>query len=303
MANGNCVTLSCCCQPTTVCIMSTQTREIHIISNQANETGGQTDPAWTWSLDSDQSTWYPMYHAPPNTRWTLRDTDPDPSRQAHWVTPHPDNGTATTNRPGEGPSLSPVPIDWIAKVPFDIPPAADLASLRFRATVLGADQQLLDYRLNDGAWISANTGTGAAGNFQPPPFTFSAQVLPGGRAGTNEFFMRIRETVIGPSAGLMAHLIVTYQVPGNEQRSWTRMVCCDDSVYYIDEDGQRQETLPESFRIVPCGSNPTPLVLRDDNGPFLRHVSYGTNGEVIVRDTDLDGAPYNPSGTVRVSGI
>ncbi|OEJ95891.1 hypothetical protein J116_016815 [Streptomyces thermolilacinus SPC6] len=38
---------------------------------------------------------------------------------------------------------------------------------------------------------------------------------------------------------------------------------------------------------------------RDDNGPFLRHVTSAAGGEVIVRDTDLRGAPYEPSGTVR----
>ncbi|MBQ0866184.1 hypothetical protein ACH4RA_19070 [Streptomyces smyrnaeus] len=226
---------------------------------------------------------------------------PGPGRARPLGDPHPDNGTAGTNRPGEGPGLQPVPVNWIAKVPFEIPAAADLDSIRFQATVLGADQQLLAYRLNDSAWMPTNTGTDAVGNFQPPTFTFSAQLLPGARAGANTLFLRIRETVIGPSAGLMAHLIATYQVPGNEQRSWTRMVCCDDSVYYIDEDGQRQETLPESFRIVPCGSHPIPLVLRDENGPFLRHVSYGPSGEVVVRDTDLDGAPYDPSGTVRAN--
>jgi hypothetical protein len=302
MAKENCVTLSCCCQPTTVCITSTETREIHIISNQAGESGGQPDPDWTWSLESDQSTWHRMYHAPANVHWTLQDTYPDPTRQAHWVTPHPDNGTATTNQPNEGPSLAPVPINWVAKVPIEIPAAADPASIRIQATVLGADQQLLAYRLNDSAWIPANTGTEPTGNYQPPPFTFSAQVLPGARAGTNEFFLRIRETVIGPSAGLMAHLIVTYQVPGNQQRSWTRMVCCDDSVYYIDENGQRQETLPESFRITPCGTGPTPLVLYDANGAFLRHVSYGHGGQVVIRDTGLDGMPYEPSGTVGATG-
>ncbi|MFF9671648.1 hypothetical protein ACF1GS_08065 [Streptomyces eurythermus] len=96
----------------------------------------------------------------------------------------------------------------------------------------------------------------------------------------------------------MAHFIISYDVPGLGTRSWTRMVCCDGSVYYLDENGDRQDTLPLSSSLVACGSGPDPLVLCDDSGMFLRHISY-VGGQVVTTDTDLEGSPYTPSGPVR----
>jgi hypothetical protein len=42
-------------------------------------------------------------------------------------------------------------------------------------------------------------------------------------------------------------------------------------------------------------------ILRDDNGPFIRHLFY-VGDQIIPKDTDVNGSTYTPSGAVRSCG-
>jgi hypothetical protein len=169
-----------------------------------------------------------------------------------------------------------------------------------QVTVLYADQVARRFRLNGGAW----TELPASATHNGTPYTFGPGIVPGAQPGTNTLYFEVLETVDdnpGNGAGVMAHFIVTYDVPGLGQRSWTRMVCCDGGVHYIDEFGVRQDELPASSSVVPCGSSAEPVVLCDDNGTFLRHVSY-VGDQILTTDTDLNGSAYAPTGPVRSCG-
>ncbi|MER6975699.1 hypothetical protein [Streptomyces carpinensis] len=307
-AVGPCITCPGpgCCQPVQVCIAATATETIEFVSNEAKVYDNTVDTVWTWTPTGDangpaaNATWYNMYRTQFGPAWSATDTAP--TRKAGWVSPHPNARTANTGLPGEGPTLSgsvASPQPWWARASFSLPAAADPASIRVQITVLNADQVAKRFRLNNGAW---QTMTG--GSYQGAAYTFGPGTLPGAQPGTNTLYFEVDETVVdSPSngAGVMAHFIVTYDVPGLGVRSWTRMVCCDGSAYYLDEDGARQEELPPSSALVACGSSPDPVALCDDNGTFLRHVSY-VGDQVLTTDTDLNGSAYAPVGPVRSCG-
>jgi hypothetical protein len=297
-----------CCRPVPLCIPKTVTETVHFISNQAALTDRSIDPVWSWRLETgDPDTWYPMYRGFVNGAWTLTDPYPDPAMRASWVDPHPDGNTENTGLggAGEGPSIGGSPADpsfWIARATFPLPPDAFPDSIRVGASVLNGDQSVVAYQLNDGGWQTTGRDVGAAaGNYAPPAFGIDpATVIPGARPGTNTLYFRVKENVTGPSAGVMAHLWVDYERPTGNVRRWLQMVCCDNTTYYLDENGQRQAALPTGVAAVSCDP-PETVVLCDDNGPFLRHLAH-LGEQVSARDTTLDGQPYATAGTVTFCG-
>jgi len=279
-----------CCQPVQVCVAATRTESLEFISNAANATDNSVDPTWKWS-PALAGPWYDMYRTPPVGGWITQDGG-TPAGTAHWVSAHPNGSPVQSSPPraGEGPTIGVQ--TWYARASFNLPDSADPASIRIAATVLNADQNLVAWRLNAGAWQPVGA------DHTEPPTQFGPTAVPGVRPGTNEIFLEIQETVAGGGgAALMVHLIASYQLPDG-QRSWTRMVCCDDTVYYLDEFGARHEELPEFWAVAPCGVGAAPIVLCDDAGSFLRHFSY-EGGQVVTADTDLTGGAYTPVGTVR----
>jgi hypothetical protein len=279
-----------CCHPVQVCVAGTRTESLEFISNAANAVDNTVDPTWTWS-PALAGPWYDMYRTPPVGGWITQDGG-TPGGTAHWVAAHPNGSPVQSNppRPGEGPTIGVQ--TWYARASFNLPEGADPASIRIASTVLNADQNLVQWRLNTGAWQPVNR------NHTQPPFVFGPTAVPGVQPGTNEMILQIDETVAGGGgAALMVHLIASYQLPETGQRSWTRMVCCHDTVYYLDEMGDRQDALPEFWQIAPCGGGEL-LVLCDDSGPFLRHIGYAA-GQVLMTDTTLAGAPYVPVGAVH----
>ncbi|KAA9379621.1 hypothetical protein F5972_08165 [Microbispora cellulosiformans] len=295
-----------CCQAVQVCIADTVTETVEFVSNEAQVYDNSVDTVWTWTPNGDTNgpaaaaTWYQTYRArfaPNPAAWSVVDTAA--SRPAGWIAPHPGGLTGTTGTPGEGPTLN-GPEPWWARASFSLPAAADPDSIQVQITVLNADQQAIRFRLNNGAWQAMP----ASATHNGTPYTFGPGTLAGAQPGTNTLYFEVNETLAdSPSngAGVMAHFIVTYAVPSLGQRSWTRMVCCDGSVYYLDENGDRQDELPPSSSLVACGGSPDPLVLCDDNGTFLRHVSY-VGDQVITTDTDVNGTAYTPTGAVRSCG-
>ncbi|MFF5968270.1 hypothetical protein ACFY64_32010 [Streptomyces collinus] len=292
-----------CCQPVQVCIADTVTETVEFISNEAQVYDNTVDTVWTWTPNGDANgpaagaTWYPTYRArfaPNPAAWSVVDTAA--SRPAGWIAPHPQGLTGSSGAPGEGPTLN-GPQPWWARASFSLPAAADPDSIRVQITVLNADQQAVRFRLNNGAWQAMP----ASASHNGTPYTYGPGVLAGAQPGTNTLYFEVNETLPNAptnGAGVMAHFIVTYDVPGLGQRSWTRMVCCDGSVYYLDEDGVRQDTLPPSSSLVACGGGPDLLVLCDDDGTFLRHISY-VGDQIVTTDTDVNGSAYTPVGTVR----
>jgi hypothetical protein len=316
-------TVSCdddCCQPVQVCIQQDPEQRIEFISNDGQVYNGTVDPVWKWTPNTNglplndpnfgpaaNASWYDMYRPTsyPSTRWTITDTDTN--RPAGWITPHPDSGILQSSppRPGEGPAV-PGNADWIGRAQFALPTGADPGSIQIQVTVLNADQFTTGFRLNSGPWQAIADGgfnpTDPPNNGLGVPYVFGPGQIPGAQPGVNTLYMRVRETV-GGAAGVIAHMIVTYTIARPEQRSWTRMVCCDGSVYYLDEDGVRQASLPEGWSLIPCGAvTAAPVVLCDDNGSFLRHVSYFPDGSLSVVDTALDGSAYAPTGPVHSCG-
>jgi hypothetical protein len=242
-------TLTCgdaCCQPVQVCIQQDPVQTREFISNEEHRNDNSIDPVWKWTTDLSAASpvWYDMYQYQFSADWTVRDSDT--ARPAWWVSPHPDGRSAQSSppRPGEGPSL--LNTHWYPRAHFDLPANADPATIRVQATVFNADQAGRAFRLNDGAWQALPpTATHNGVTYQ-----FGPDVIPGAKAGRNFLYLDVEETV-GGGAGLMVHLKVLYQVIP-ETRSWTRMVCCDGSIYYLDEDGQRQDSIPEGWLLAPC---------------------------------------------------
>jgi hypothetical protein len=242
-------TLTCsdtCCQPVQVCIQQIPTQVREFISNEAHRNDNSVDPVWKWTTDLSVANppWYDMYQFQFSADWTVRDSDT--ARPAWWVSPHPDGRSAQASppRPNEGPSL--LNTHWYPRAFFDLPTNADPATIRVQATVFNADQAGRAFRLNDGAWQPLP----ATATHNGTTYTFGPDAIPGAKAGRNALYLDVEETV-GGGAGLMVHLRVYYQVIP-ETRSWTRMVCCDDSIYYLDEDGQRQDSVPDGWRVAPC---------------------------------------------------
>ncbi len=236
-----------CCQPVQVCIQQDPTQEVEFISNEAHLNDNSVDPVWKWTTDLTAANppWYDMYEFQYSGAWSV--TDSDTARPAWWVSPHPNGASAQSSpaKPNEGPSL--LNVHWFPRAFFDLPDNADPATIQLQATVFNADQIGRAFRLNNGAWqtlppTATHNGT---------TYTFGPATIPGAQAGRNFLYLDVEETV-GGGSGLMVHLKVFYEVIP-ETRSWTRMVCCDDSVYYLDEDGQRQDAIPDGWHLAPCG--------------------------------------------------
>jgi hypothetical protein len=238
-----------CCQPVQVCIQQDPTQSVEFISNERHLNNSSVDPVWKWTPDLSAANppWYDMYEYQYSGAWSVTDTDT--ARPAWWVSPHPTGGIQQSSPalPNEGPTLTAQ--HWYPRAYFDLPDNADPATIQIQATVFNADQIGRAFRLNNGAWQTLP----ATATHNGTPYTFGPATVPGAQAGRNFLYLDVEETV-GGGAGLMVHLKVTYEVIP-ETRSWTRMVCCDDSVYYLDEDGQRQDAVPDGWHVAPCSGS------------------------------------------------
>ncbi|KQW11424.1 hypothetical protein [Streptomyces sp. Root369] len=236
-----------CCQPVQVCIEQDPTQVVEFISNEAHLNDNSVDPVWKWTTDlaAANPPWYDMYEFQFSGAWSV--TDSDTARPAWWVSPHPNGASAQSSpaQPNEGPSL--LNARWYPRAYFDLPDNADPASIQLQATVFNADQIGRAFRLNAGAWQPLP----ATATHNGVTYTFGPATIPGAQAGRNYLYLDVEETV-GGGAGLMVHLKVFYEVIP-ETRSWTRMICCDGTVYYLDEDGQRQDSIPDGWHLAPCG--------------------------------------------------
>ncbi|MFJ7090361.1 hypothetical protein ACIQWL_08850 [Streptomyces mirabilis] len=304
-----------CCQPVQVCIQQDPTQEVEFISNEGHLNNNSVDPVWKWTPDLSVANppWYDMYEFQFSGAWSV--TDSDSERPAWWVSPHPNGASAQSSpaQPNEGPSL--LNTHWFPRAYFDLPANADPATIQLQATVFNADQIGRAFRLNNGAWqalppTATHNGT---------TYTFGPATIPGAQAGRNFLYLDVEETV-GGGSGLMVHLKVTYEVIP-ETRSWTRMVCCDDTVYYLDEDGQRQDAIPDGWHLAPCGgeAGSTPACAKqvvercgcdDTDGDGIGDVQYTELWAVDPCDgaaptllgTYLDGdltQPYTPVAPVE----
>ncbi|WP_327594698.1 hypothetical protein [Streptomyces chartreusis] len=285
-----------------VCVVESGTAEF--LTNEANAASGQ-DTDWQWAPDLSGS-WYPMYRVVPNPAWTIADPAPNP---AHWVAPHQSKSVCSPDL-GAAPNVT---ATWYTRASWNLPADVDPDTIRIAASILNADNDVVQWRLNDGAWQPIPAAT-----FVPPPWTFPPTAVPGGRAGQNEVIVQITEDqpgVICPSpnqAGMILHVVATYD---HAPEVWTQVIEPGGQTYYLDANGDRQDSIPAGRRIVPCGTGgdapccPTvttePLTLCDVAGDgtateFLRHLTYTEGYDTpAVRDTLLDGATaYTPTGTV-----
>ncbi|MFI9591202.1 hypothetical protein [Nonomuraea sp. NPDC052265] len=283
-----------------ICIVETGATQF--LTNAANATAGQ-DTDWRWAPNL-AGTWYPMYQVAPNPLWTVTDTAPN---QAHWVSPHQDKSVCSPNT-----ATSPnVTGTWYTRASWNLPANVNPDTIRVAASVLNADNGVVQWRLNDGAWQPVG-----AGALNPPPWTFPPTAIPGGRAGQNEIIVQIIETqpaVNCPSpnqAGMLLHVAATYDY---EPRVWTQVIE-DGRVYYLDESGQRQEEIPAGQRVVPCGEGDgeccpwrdAESLLLCDTAPdgtsteFVRAFVYNDADPATPTtiDTTLDGQPYTVTGEV-----
>lgn len=292
-----------------ICVVSSGSTEF--LTNAANATSGQ-DTDWQWAPNLD-GVWYPMYEVAPNALWTVTDPAPNP---AHWVSPHANKGVCSPNL-AAAPNVT---ATWYTRASWNLPSDVAPETIRIAATVLNADNDVVQWRLGDGPWQPV-----ASGQFGPPAWSFPPTAVPGGRAGQNEVIVQILETQPPSSvpcpnsnqAGMILHVVATYD---HEPRVWTQVIE-DGRVYYLDETGDRQEKIPDGDRIVPCGGGgeccpqpePTPwqdaetLTLCDiapdgSTTTFLRHLFYVEGAEApTVADTALDGTtPYVVAGTADV---
>ncbi|MFJ8852362.1 hypothetical protein [Streptomyces sp. NPDC102437] len=285
-----------------VCVVESGRSEF--LTNAANATAG-VDTDWQWAPNLN-GVWHPMYRVAPNALWTATDTAPN---KAHWVGPHSNR----TVCPAAGENSPPVPGTWYTRASWNLPADVNPETIRIAATVLNADNKVVQWRLNDGAWQPVGGGTLAN-----PPWTFPPTAVPGGRAGQNEVVVQILETqpaVNCPSAneaGMLLHVIATYD---HEPQVWTQIIEPGGQTYYLDENGDRQNSIPAGKRLVACGGGGdapccpavnTDTVTLCDTAPdgtvteFLRHLTYteGVDAPAVV-DTGLDGTtPYSASGRV-----
>ncbi|MFB7496085.1 hypothetical protein ACFC09_15560 [Streptomyces sp. NPDC056161] len=224
-----------------VCVVESGSSEF--LTNEANAASG-VDTDWQWAPDLT-GLWHPMYRVTPNPVWTATDTAPN---KAHWVSPHANR----TVCPTAGETSPPVPGTWYTRASWNLPANVAPDTIRIAATVLNADNKVQQWRLNDGAWQPV-----AGGLLANPAWAFPPTAVPGGRAGQNEIVVQILETqpaVSCPSpneAGMILHVIATYDY---EPRVWTQVIEPGGQVYYLDENGDRQDTIPAGQRLVPCGS-------------------------------------------------
>ncbi|MFF6801136.1 hypothetical protein [Streptomyces sp. NPDC012616] len=240
------------CSATQVCVQATEPERFEFLSNPNNQSTGTVDGDWTWSPNL-AGPWFPTYQVGVFPGWTT--TDPGTAEgTAHWVAPHPNSGLFNTGAAGEGPNV-PAPGEWYARASFTLPADAEPSTIRISATALNADQNAVEWRLNGGAWQPVNA------NHAQPAFQLAPTAVPGVQPGLNEIIIHVSETVAGGgAAGIILHLIAEYQVPEDGLRSWTRMVCSDGTMHYIDEAGARQDALPEFWSVVACvgGSSSSP---------------------------------------------
>ncbi|WP_143675844.1 hypothetical protein [Streptomyces milbemycinicus] len=300
--------LSTCPQPDRitrqVCVV--ESGETEFLTNEPGA-GSGVDSDWVWAPDLS-GIWYPMYRVQPNPAWTLTDTDT--TRPAHWVGPHADHTVCPT--PGE--TSPPVPATWYTRASWNLPPNVNPDTIRIAATVLNADNDVVQWRLNDGPWQPV-----AAAGFNPPAWTFPPTAVPGGRPGMNDVIVQIFEAQPAAcpspnSAGMMLHVKAAYDY---EPQVWTQVIEPGGQVYYLDETGARQDTIPPNHRLVPCAGSgdgaccpwqdAEVLTLCDTAADgtataFLRHLTYTEEATApAVTDTELDGVtPYTPAGTVGV---
>jgi hypothetical protein len=255
------------CETTQVCVRPSG--RVEFLTNPENLNDGSVDTDWTWS-PSRAGPWWPTYRLSTFPGWTTVDGG-TAEGQAHWVAPHPGGGLFNTGRSGEGPNVPAPPSsgDWYVKASFPLPANADPASIRISTTALNADQIAVEWRLNGGPWQAVNR------NHTQPPYVLPPTAVPGAQAGLNEVLVHVRETVAGGgAAGLLLHVIAEYDVDASSFVMWTRVTCDDGRVYYLDENGVRQNALPAGWSTVPCEDRgATPLVLGT--------VCYGAGGGVI----------------------
>ncbi|MFJ1695662.1 hypothetical protein ACIOHC_11005 [Streptomyces sp. NPDC088252] len=271
-----------------ICVVRSGTTEF--LTNAGNATSGQ-DVAWQWAPNLS-GTWYPMYEVAPNALWTVTDPAPNP---AHWVSPHANKGVCSPN-PAAAPHVS---ATWYTRASWNLPTDVDPETIRIAATVLNADNDVVQWRLNDGEWQPV-----AGGQFGPPAWSFPPTAVPGGRAGQNEVIVQILETQPPSSvpcpnnnqAGMILHVAATYD---HEPRVWTQVVE-DGRVYYLDETGTRQEKIPDGDRIVACGGGgggeccPQPECR---NASTLLLCDVPADGEPDPTVTDTAPGPYYPYPT------
>ncbi|GAA2948229.1 hypothetical protein ACFPN0_15250 [Kitasatospora cinereorecta] len=223
-----------------VCVVESGSSEF--LTNAANATSGQ-DSDWTWSPNV-AGPWHPMYRVARNALWTAADSAPNP---AHWVSPHSNR----TVCPAAGETSPPVPGTWFTRASWNLPVDVSPDSIRIAATVLNADNKVVQWRLNDGAWQPVGGGTLAA-----PAWAFPPTAVPGGRAGQNDVVVQITETqpaVTCPSAneaGMILHVVATYD---HAPQVWTQVIEPGGHTYYLDENGDRQDSIPAGRRLVACG--------------------------------------------------
>ncbi|MGW4731832.1 hypothetical protein ACWEQC_22160 [Streptomyces shenzhenensis] len=283
-------------------------------TNQGNAASG-VDAAWEWSTSAD-GPWYPMYDVQPLAAWSVKDTDT--ASPAHWVAPHMDR----TVCPATGETSPRVTGTWYTRARWTLPADVDPDTIRISASVLNADNWVDQWRLNDGAWQPVNNSRTTHAS---PAYTFPPTQVPGARPGDNQVVVQVHE--IGPpvscpngnQAGMMLHVTATYQ---HELETWTQVIEADGRVYYLDQDGVRQDVIPDGYRQVVCGGGgeggccpeepcPAHSVLSacrcdDTNGDGLADTEYvellavdcaGTLSSIGTYTPDL-AAPYTPVAPV-----
>lgn len=256
------------CETTQVCVRPSG--RVEFISNAANFTDNSTDLDWQWSTSPTGPTWFDMYRVAVYPGWTTVDGG-TAEGAAHWVAPHPNGGAFNTGRPNEGPT---VPADWYARASFALPANTDPASIRISSTAFNADQLAMEWRLNGGPWQPVNR------DHNDPPYALPPTAVPGAQPGVNEVVLHVRETVLNqPAAGLLVHMIAEYDVDATALVLWTRVACDDGAVYYLDDQGVRQDALPEGWSLVPCAAagagvdvETWPLCVLDAAGEVIGHV-------------------------------
>lgn len=295
------------CEFTPICVRPSG--RVEFLSNPAGDTSG-VDADWTWG-QSLTGPWFPTYRVGVFPGWTT--VDPGTAEgTAHWIAPHPDSQLANTGQPGEGPAITAGTPDWYGRASFELPSFADPATIRISATALNADQLAVEWRLNGGAWQPVNS------NHTQPPYTLAPTAVPGAQAGVNEIVVHVRETVFPTgAAGILLHVIAEYDVDASAYLEWTRVVCSDGSVYFLDDLGARQDALPDGSTIVPCpgaeacttvqlrqlcdlGYTPQPPI-PTPNGAFTRT----GNVKVVGSGLYYSGGNATPNGvaTLPVTGL
>ncbi|WP_086778054.1 hypothetical protein [Streptomyces griseus] len=274
-----------------ICVVESGAAEF--LTNAANATAG-ADTDWQWSPVLDGS-WYPMYRVAPNALWTVQDTAPN---QAHWVSPHASKSVCSPNV-ATAPNVTGT---WFTRASWNLPANVSPDSIRIAASVLNADNDVVQWRLNDGAWQPVPGGTMA-----PPAWTITPSTVPGGRAGQNEIVVQITETqpaVTCPSpnqAGMILHVAATYDY---EPRVWTQVIE-DGRVYYLDETGARQDAIPDGQRVVACGGSGGECCPEEPACPVAfstECVGAVTRTEASYDNTSLIGGVPGQCGSVQGPG-